>query len=296
MHTTRMTKTAIVLLFLAAGYLPAQQVSSLLPGVDGWSAAEPPQTYVPETLFEYINGAAENFLSYNFIELAVGRYRGAGGKAEMTVEIYDMGAPDHAFGIYGSERYPESRFLPFGVQGYIEDEVLNFFSGRYYVKLMVYEAGDRTSESLKAFASAVAKGIAEPGTFPLPVRAFAPAGRVANSEKFILRDFLGLAFLTRGYVATYRTAESGEFDAFVIETPLPEQAAKTLAAIAGHFAKGAGLDPASGEIIRLKDPYLENILAVKEGRYVVGAVKVTDGAMETAEKTIRGTAKALSGK
>jgi hypothetical protein len=305
MQTIRTIGTGMVLFYLAAGFNPASvppqagsapRAEALLPKIDGWTASQPLQKYVPDTLFEYIDGAAENFISYNFVELAVGQYGGPGGKAEMTVEIYDMGAPDNAFGIYGSERYPESRFLPVGVQGYLEDEILNFFAGRFYVKLMAYEAGDKTAEALQAFAAAVVKGIPDPGAFPLPVRAFAPAGRVDNSEKFILRDFLGLTFLSRGFVASYRIPNAGEFDAFVIEGPLPEEAAKSLMALVGHFAKPAPPDVAPGEIVRLKDPYLANILAVREGRFIIGAVKVKDGMEEAAEKIVRETARALAGK
>ncbi len=285
---------------ISTASLPSDQdsrVSGLLPKPDGWTEFEPLQTYIPDTLFEYINGAAENFISYGFVELAVGQYRGADGKAEMTVEVYDMGRPDNAFGIYGSERYPESRFLPIGVQGYIEDGVLNFFGGRFYVKLMAYEAGDKTETVLKQFAAAVLKGIPETGDFPLPIRSFPAAGLVKNSEKFILRDFLGMAFLTRGYVATYRTGETGEYDAFIIDTPLPEEALKTWTALIGHFSKSAATAaPASGEIARLKDPYLANLLVLKEGRFVVGAVKVKDGAEAAAEKTLRAAAASLAGK
>lgn len=299
MHTTRMVLTGFALLSLIAGFLSAAapvQADGLLPKIDGWTVSQPPQKYVPDTLFEYINGAAENFISYNFVELAVGQYRGPGGKAEMTVEIYDMGAPENAFGIYGSERYPESRFLPVGVQGYIEDEILNFFAGRFYVKLMAYEAGDKTAAALKEFAAAVVKGIPELGAFPLPVQAFAPAGRVDNSEKFILRDFLGLTFLSRGFVASYRIPNGGEFDAFVIEAPLAAEAVKSMTALVGHFAKPAPPDPAPGELVRLKDPYLANILAVREGRFIIGAVKVKDGEEAAAEKIVRETARALVGK
>jgi len=305
MRTTRILIFGIILTLAAFALGPAAvppqagtapKASDLLPKPEGWTVAEPPQKYGPETLFEYIDGAAENFISYNFVELALGQYRGADGKAELTVEIYDMGASDNAFGIYGSERYPESRFLPIGVQGYIEDGVLNFYAGRFYVKLMAYEAGDKTDAALKDFAAGIVKGIPVPGAFPLPVRAFAPAGRVENSEKFILRDFLGLAFLSRGFVASYRGQGGGEFDAFIIDAPLPAEAAKTFAALIGHFSKSTAAEPAPGELVKLKDPYLRNILALRQGRFIVGTAKVADEAQAAAEKIIRETAAALAGK
>jgi len=270
----------------------------LLSAPDGWTAAEPPQVFLPDTLYEYINGAAENYLSYGFVELALGQYGGPDG-AEMTVEIYDMGTPENAFGVYGSERYPDSRFLPLGGQGYIEEGVLNYFAGRFYVKLLAYPAGEGTEAALHAFADGVLRGIPDPGGFPLPVLAFPKAGLVENSEKFILRDFLGLAFLTRGTVASYRTAEGGAFEAFIVETESVVAAEKTRESLAGRFAPAG--EPASGPeaITRLKDPYLDGILLVPAGRFLCGAMKVREGAAETAaaaERTVRDLARFLEGK
>ncbi|MCX6565084.1 MAG: hypothetical protein NTW38_01440 [Candidatus Aminicenantes bacterium] len=292
-------KAIILLMFLSAVFPGTASVQTsvvdLLPEPEGWMISEPPQKYLPETLFEYIDGAAENFLSYDFVELALGRYRGAGG-AEMTVEIYDMGAPDNAFGIYGSERYPDSRFLPIGVQGYIEDGVLNFFAGRFYVKLLAYPAGTETEAALKLFAAEILKGIPEPGAFPLPVRAFPKDWLVENSEKFILRDFLGLAFLSRGFIASYRPAEAADFEAFIIEAENEAGARRMFEAIIGRFS-GTGPTVARPDaVVRLKDPYLANILIVPEGRFLCGATKIKDGAEKAGEKIVLETAKSLGGK
>src|SRR4030067_1939643 len=84
---------------------------SLLPELKGWSLTETPATFLPGTLFEYIDGAAENYLSYGFRELVVGNYKEHRVAATLTVEVYDMGGGTEAFGIYRSERYPESPFL-----------------------------------------------------------------------------------------------------------------------------------------------------------------------------------------
>ena len=279
---------------------PAQEpaASGLLPRVDGWEASEPPQTFLPDTLFEYINGASENFLSYGFVELALGRFQSAGG-VEMTVEIYDMGASDNAFGVYGSERYPDSRFLPVGGQGYLEEGSLNFFAGRFYVKLLSYPAGEGTEEALRSFAAAVLKGIPDPGDFPLPVRAFPKSGLVENSEKFILRDFLGMSFLSRGFVAAYRTAGGEEFEALIIEADDPAEAGEMRSALIGRLSGAGGASPEADGLVRLKDPYLANILIAPAGRFLCGAMKIRDGAAEAekaAEAVVKEMVRALAGK
>jgi hypothetical protein len=257
--------------------------------------SEAPQKYLPETLFEYINGGAESYLSYEFVELALGQYKASAGKATMTVEIYDMATPRNAFGIYGAERYPESRFLPIGVQGYIEDGALNFLAGRYYIKLLAYEAGAETEAALKTFAAEILNGIKDVGAFPVPVSAFPKDGLIANSEKFILRDFLGLKFLTNGFVASYKTS-GGEFDAFIIEAKTPAEAQGLLKAMSDHYAKSKSTVTSTPAGLRIKDPYLANILIAGEGRFLCGATKIKDGGESAGERLLRETAKALTGK
>ena len=114
----------------------ARDLGLLLPRIDGWKLTEDPQIYNPDTLFEYIDGAAEAYLGYDFQQLLVSNYDKEGTESSVTIEIYDMGSPLNAFGIFSSERYPEIPEVPFGLAGYLEGEVLNFISGPYYIKLL----------------------------------------------------------------------------------------------------------------------------------------------------------------
>lgn len=278
------------LIFLGPA-LPAsvQEATAGLPRLEGWILSES-QEYVSDNLFEYINGAAENYLSYDFVRLTLGQYKGSDDPGEMTVEIYDMGTPENAFGIYASERIPGSAFIPVGVQGYLEDGVLNFYAGRCYVKLLSYDAGDRTEDALRAFAAEILKGIPEPGDFPRPVRAFPAEGLAADSEKFIRRDFLGQAFLTRGYTADYRREGAGEFTLFIIDAGDEAAARGVLREMAARFS--AAVDAPEG-MVRFKDPYLGNVAVAPAGRFLCGAMKIADGWEALGEALARETAQSL---
>ncbi|HDZ25578.1 MAG TPA: hypothetical protein ENH65_03595, partial [Candidatus Aminicenantes bacterium] len=97
--------------------LEEEGVSSLhflLPDVVTWKIPESPQDYFPEILFEYINGAAEIYLSYDFKELTVGQYEKGDSNASLIIEIYDMGTEINSFGIYSAERFPDSQFISLG--------------------------------------------------------------------------------------------------------------------------------------------------------------------------------------
>jgi hypothetical protein len=283
---------AIIALCLAAGAMAAGAVKTLdlLPRVPGWSFSEEPKLYGPESLFEYIDGAAEAFINYDMIDAAVGQYKQDGGKATLSVDVYDMSKPLNAFGIYTTERYAESRFLTIGIQGYIEDGTLNFLAGKYYVKLMAYDAGDKTEPVLRAFAAEILRKIGDPGAFPAVLGAFPAEGRIANSEKFILKNFLGLEFLKNGLVASYKSG-SGTFDAFVIETASEAEAA----ALLKRYLAKTPVSPASSPA-KFKDPYLDNVTVGQAGRFLFGTTKVKDVDLAAGEKTAVGLGAALAGK
>jgi len=301
MRRIRLSMLGLVLIGVLAtlrpvGAAPVQAVAELLPKPAGWALSESAQEYLPGNLFEYIDGAAENFLSYEFARLALGQYKETAGPGEMTVEIYDMGTAENAFGIYASERVPESVFIPVGAQGYIEEGVLNFFAGKFYVKLLAYNAGDRTEPALRSFAAGILEGISEPGGFPLPVRAFPGEGLVANSEKFILQNFLGQAYLSRGYTAAYRRADMGDFSLFIIESGDAAGALGMLREIIAHFSPSGPSAAPTDSVVRFKDPYLGNVRIVPAGRFLCGAMKVRDGTESEGETIVLEMAKSISGK
>lgn len=160
------------------------------PEVTGWKQSGEIQTFIPKTLFKYINGAADLYLSYDFEELKVAEYLNE-KKASVIVDVYRHAAPNHAFGIYSQERLPNANFLDIGVQGYIEKNILNFLTGNYYVKINSFKTGAKDQEILLNFAKKVAENLGEKGTLPSILTNFPADGKVKNSEKFISKKFLG---------------------------------------------------------------------------------------------------------
>ena len=250
--------------------------AALMPKLPGWTPTEDTRRFSTESLFEYIDGAAEAYIGYDFRELAVGEFARTGTKTTVTAEIYDMGAGLDAFGIYGAERYPESRFLPIGVQGYYEEGTLNFFAGRYYVKLLAFEAGEKAEEILTLFARTIAAGVKDAGGFPARLAAFPVEGRVANSERFLLHSVLGLKFLNNGYTANYRTPVR-EFDAYLIDCPSEAEAASAMKQLAAHFGGPGKTVAQTAAGFRAVDPYLKNVHAVRAGNVICLMTKLASG-------------------
>ncbi|MCX6562725.1 MAG: hypothetical protein NTU60_03855 [Candidatus Aminicenantes bacterium] len=263
----------------------ASSLTSLLPQVANWKAAEGVQRYGPETLYEFIDGAAEAYISYDFKELIVAEFQGGRTKTSLTTEIYDMGSELNAFGIYSAERFSESRFIPIGVQGYLEEGTLNFLAGRYYVKLMCYEGGGQTEGFLKLFAEAIVDKINNPGGFPVLLRAFPKDGLVANSEKFILRNVMGFKFLKNGFIAGYRQAGQ-EFDAFLIDGRTADEADAMLKQYLDNFIKSGQAADKRSYGVHVKDAYLKHVFVAKAGSYICGVTKIKDGQDALGEKVL----------
>jgi hypothetical protein len=266
----------------------------LLPQLAGWVRDGNFQEYIPESLFEYIDGAAESYLGYDFQHLSVGQYKKNEASAALTVEVYDMGSPRNAFGIYSAERYPESRFLPIGVQGYVEEGALNFLADRFYIKLMCYDGGQGAEEVLLAAARLVADKIAGQGAFPSVLAAFPRQNLMLNSEKFILKNFLGMGFLEAGYTAQYRLAAE-EFECFIIEAGSADRAAGMLQQFLSRAGVAAGNSPAAQPVFTWKDRYLKNVFVARSGGYLFGLIRVPDGREELANSYLTEMADALGG-
>jgi hypothetical protein len=258
-------------------------LSSLLPELPGWSLPEAPRPFSPGTLFEYIDGAAENYLSYGFAELLVGDFKKDGSAASLTVEIYDMGDDIRAFGIYSSERYPESRFLEIGNQGYLEEGTLNFIVGRFYVKLLCFDCGEGTEEVLRLAAGQVERKVPVKGQLPPLLRLFPGEGLVANSEKFILQNVLGFGFLHHGYLADYH-AGGEEFELFIIQGTSRQDAQSMLDQYLDSQRK-AGQPPQKGSLgYQVKDRYSKNIFIALSKNLVFGVMRIQDGFEDLGKK------------
>lgn len=262
----------------------------LLPEIESWKFSEMPQNYLPETLYEYIDGAAEIYIGYDFKELIVGQYKKADSKASVSIEIYDMRNENNSFGIYSAERFPENKFIPVGQQGYLEEGTLNFIVRNYYIKLLCFDCEDKSENYLKFFSQEIIKKIVEKGQLPPLLQVFPKEGLIPNSEKFILHNFMGYGFLNNGYLANYKRGEL-EFDCFIVEGKSAEEAQNMLARYLAAKNKENIQKISFG--YHLKDRYYHNIYVARIENYLCGVMKIKDGAEEVGEKYLKNLVRSL---
>jgi len=275
----------VLILFFSISQAPINgetesDVKTLLPELESWNMIESPQTFQTENLFEYINGAAESYISYDFEELVVAEYK-KNDDCEVVLEIYDMGDKNNSFGIYSSERYPDSQFISMGTQGYLDRGAMNFLIGRYYVKLMSFECGDESEETLKKFAETISEKVPGPHGFPEELKVFPSSGLTTNTERFILNNFLGYDFLHTGYTADYQVGEN-EFTCFLIKGNSVQEAKQMMEKYIGAKEDQKITKTSYGFLI--KDRYYENIFMAQQGKYICGVMEIKDSFIETGKK------------
>ena len=269
-------------------------LEALVPEIEGWNETEERQIFFPDTLYEYINGAAESYLSYDFEELLVADFETDGARASLTLEIYDMGTPANAFGIFSMERYPENEPVPVGGLGYLEDESLNFVSGRYYVKLIGFGLGEEAPELMTNVGKRVAGAVPDKGRLPEPLRLFPKDDLIPRSEKYVKRNFMGYDFLHNGFTASYEI-DGREMEGFFIEAASAEEAEEMLGKLLDFFARDKQLPEKIARGYRVKNRYGQYFFVVRAGSILCGVARVPDGLEEAGEKLLGRLAASLAG-
>lgn len=174
--------------------------------IAGWNIDGEMLRYGPENLWEYIDGAAENFLAYGFEEVVAQDYRDAGDRG-LKVEIYQHGSSLMAFGIYSQFRGPGLQFLSIGAEGFGDPYSLHFWKGPYYVKVAVFEESEELLEAMERFAGAVAAKIPGEGAFPSEIDCFPTDGLIEKSVTYVTEGVLGSAAFPPSFVAEYTIGE-----------------------------------------------------------------------------------------
>jgi len=246
--------------------------SSLFPEIKGWKQTGGILTFSPRKLYDYIDGAADLYLTYEFQELKVAEYQNE-KKGSVTVEVYQHKTPTQAFGIYSQERLGNADFLDIGAQGFIEKDILIFTQANYYVKINSADPGAEDEKVLLAFAKGVAKNLGPKGSLPTVLSSFPEEGKKKNSEKFIAKNFLGYSFFLSGFMADYDLSGK-KFKLYVMEGANPEDCRNM---IQKYLEKIQKFRENVGEgRYTVPDPYHGEMDFAWKGKYIWGILNLDD--------------------
>jgi hypothetical protein len=257
---------------------PANDITKYFPDIEGFEKAGRTQMWYPENLKDAIDGAADIYLDYGFVEMASLKYDKADGQS-ITIEIFQHENPDYGFGIYSQERNGTliQNFIDVGAQGYYVTGLLNFFKGCYYVKIS--GKGLKDEEVLLTDVARLIAGML-PGKNSLPsiYDDFPVVYRRAYSERLVARNFLGYPFFEMAFTANYNVPGVTYFPYFIIRCSSQEECRETLQAYMNFIEKDQDIKQGR---ITVDDPYYGIVDLMWTGNLIKGTYAIDDSSIRT---------------
>ena len=256
-------KSLLLILVAASAALAAEVADCRL--VAGWEQNGASRTFQADNLFEYVDGDAEGYLIYDFLQMQDLTCKS--GDDTLVVDVSQMSDSEGAYGLFLARLDPHQPVAPIGMGGQIQSQHAAFCKGMYYVELSATPDGNH-APALQAFAAAIEKQISGSSTPPEAVSWF-PAEKLV-SVRLIPESVLGLRALKRGYVAQYV-----EGKAFIVREESPASAAAAFDRLRARLAETTSA-PIADEALQAKDPYLGAMCLFRKGRYLAGYANLTN--------------------
>jgi len=252
--------------------------AALFPGeTEGFNLAGQVRVFTKDNLYEYVNGHAEYFLSAGFVGLTVGEYILAGTDStepDVVVDIFDMGRPIQAFGVFADEAGDGSATASAGIVESKTQRGISFAAGKYYVKITVF----RDDVPVDMFAARIQSTI---GRSREDVTVFSRLPDVGEtvSTRFVKEAYRGLGFASNVIEREYRIRGNRVQVSFV--TGSHAQMMKLLESYLVFFRESdieyVKMHNGGQEVYKIIDPYEGDWYLVPLADAVFGIYGVTDG-------------------
>ena len=284
-YFTLVAAAALLLTFFApcGGWPQADPVDSFLPASgfpEGLALSGKSGHYNPGNLYTYINGEAELFMPYGFATLSSAFYaRGNDPASGIVADIYTMGSPIDAFGIYSNYRDPDAEKIKFGAEGFVDDSQFMFYRDRYFVRLSVSGNLDGGRENLIALAREIDRRLPGKPSSPREISLISIPGVNPGTIRYMAHGVLGYRFFEKGLTADV-TIDDATAKVFVIMNGSADKANAALQAYMESLEKaGITVDRATiagGAALMVNDPLYKGTCVRRSGAYVFGATKLKD--------------------
>jgi len=222
--------------------------------VEGWQSAAPDETYDRETLFKYIDGAAEVYLAYGFRRVLARRYTKS-DEAPIALDVFDMGSSEDAFGVFAFER--DGPDVGIGQGADYGGGLLLFWKHRFFVSILAAPETPARRKAVLSLGKAVADAIPQSGRVPDLIGLLPPEGLRAERvvylhtegslayHYFIAEDnILKLGRDTQAALAQYGPKEK-RYRLLLVKYPRESRAKKALASFLPSYLPEAGADGAA---------------------------------------------------
>lgn len=135
--------------------------------INGWEAIDDWKKYTKDNLYDYIDGGAELYISYNFKD-AYSRVYSNENQPDLRIEIFDMSEPKNAFGVFSLSSERNDSLIGQGSQ-YIEGSMI-FWKSRYFISIMAINETEDSKNLIFNLAKIIGKNIIGEGEIPAIVK------------------------------------------------------------------------------------------------------------------------------
>jgi hypothetical protein len=254
------TLIAVLFLLVQAGFAEgkgAMDRTVVWPsGAGGWKKAGEAVGYRGRAIFDYIDGAGEVFIAFNYRGLAVLRYERA-GRPPIVAEAYEMGTPQDAFGVFTWDRHDPEAGIGQGSE--FGGGMLRLWKGRWFFSIYGEGEGKEQEEAVLEIGRRLAASAAAEGGPPRLMEALPEERRVADTARFVRshvllnqrcfiarENILALAPDTEAVFARYDIGKERTF-LLLVAYPMESRAKSALASFGRAYKlDGTGMIEAKG--------------------------------------------------
>jgi len=241
--------------------------------INGWISDNDDRIFNEETLFDYIDGGAELFISFGFSK-AVNRTYYRNNQPDIIVDVFYMNSSSNAFGAFSHSVGKIGN--DFGMQSQTAEGAILFWKGKFYISILAYPETNESKKAIEQIAQKISDAIIDNGEFPLVISKLPKDNLVnesiryfrhyvwLNSHGFISNEnILNISQETECVIAQYSKGSS-DANLLLIEYKTSEEAELAIE----KFINGYDKRLAAKNIIERNDNLWGGIQ--KLGRYFVG--------------------------
>lgn len=235
----------------------------------GWSVDGDDGRYDRQTIFDYMDGAGEVYLSFDFRSLFVRNYTREGEEG-IVLELYDMGSAAEAYGIFSRSREREETGI--GNAFEFRSGYCVFWKGAYFVTLYTLRESEVSNAAVLEMARELSAKIADAGAPPQILSLLPTDNRVPFSERYFHKytdlnqhysvaddDILALGPDVEAVLAVYEIDGRHQF-LLIIRYPDALRAGKAYTTYREQFMGGVDgaveVEPGYWSVARLAGRYL----------------------------------------
>lgn len=287
-----------IIALVAAGMAACRGEGIVLPeGAGLWKAEGPAKTYDRRTLYDYIDGSAEVYLAYGFQRLSTRRYVREGQPA-ITADVFDMGSPADAYGVFSFERMGASVGVGDGSE--YGGGMLRFWQGSYFVCVSAPKETEAIKQGILALGRRISAALPKPGSRPpklislLPphglredrVRYFHQHGSLNYHYFLSTENILKLGADTEAALAQYEIGEA-KARLLIVHYPSQRRAQEAMEGLRASYLEGVG----TAGLVQLEDGKWAG--ARRRGTYLIVVLESTNRSL--AERLLQESVKRLRG-